>query len=368
MPQETEQNEIIRDRAPEMLLFVGSYTHSLSHVEATGAGISVIRLDPDTADFRVVFTCPDLRNPSYLALSADGRRLYAVEELMEADGAAIVALACDPDSGTLRRTWRRDALGDCPCHLSLDRNERRLFAANYGSGSIVSYPLDPSGRSTGPAQKIQRSGSGPNSDRQQGPHAHQVVLTPDGKAVLVCDAGTDEVARYPFEGEALGPDPDLVLPSPAGSLPRHLVQSADGALLFVVHELACTIRSYRRAGDRYQPADDVSTLPEGDGTVSACGAIRLHPNEQFLYVSNRGHDSIAAFAVGPDGLLAPVGFYPTRGRTPRDFGIDPSGQYLVVANQDSHSLSLYRINRASGALSELGTPFPLGSPTCVLVA
>jgi len=354
----------VEDRG--ILVVVGSYTESMPHVAAKGVGISLLRLDPDRQTFVPVATCDKLRNPSYLALSDDCKRLYAVEELAEAEGAAVAALDLDPQSG-FRVTGRQGAQGDCPCHVALDLDQSRLLIANYMTGSVVCYPLDPNGTIAAAGERVERSGHGPNPDRQEGPHAHQVVPAADERGVFVCDAGTDEILHYPFVGAALAATPDLILKAPPGSLPRHLVQSADGRMLFVVHELGCMVQSYLRDGDEFRPVAQVPTLPKG-AISSACAAIRLHPNGRFLYVSNRGDDSIAAFAVGAGAELQPLGWTPTGGTTPRDFNIDPSGRYLVAANQDSHSLCLFEIDASSGALSALGQPYPLGSPTCVLFA
>jgi 6-phosphogluconolactonase len=349
-------------------LIVGTYTDSLPHVAAKGTGISVLRIDGGSGEITPVSTFSGLKNPTYLALSPDGGKLYAVEELDEKDGAAAAALCFDVKIGNISAEATMTVKGDAPCHVAVDNDGRRLFVGNYGSGSFVAYALGPDGLPTGEQIEVQRRGSGPNPDRQQGPHVHQVVPTPDGRHVLICDAGTDEIARHSIAGCLIDPKPDHVTKAASGSLPRHMVFSRDGAHVFVLHELACTIASYAYGESGLELLGEASTLPGDFGGQSACAAIRLHPNGRFLYASNRGHDSIVAYAVDDGGLLTPIGWYATLGRTPRDFAVDPSGSYLVAANQDSHSLAVFRIDRQTGALEAIGETYEIGSPACVLFA
>lgn len=353
---------------PDTYLLVGSYTRSMPHVAAKGTGISVLGFDAANARIELLQTCDNLSNPSYLAVSSDRSRIYAVEELDEADGAAVVSLDLDRATCSLTLTSRQGAQGDCPCHISLSRDGTRALVANYGTGSFVSYPVGASGVLAMPGEKVQRTGRGPNPERQQGPHVHQVVPSASGRGVFVCDAGTDEILHYPFARAGCAPEPDQVLRAPPGALPRHLVQSADGDMLFVVHELDCSVSSYRRGANGWGQMAKVPTLPVGCKTANACAAIRLHPNGRFLYVSNRGADNIAAFGIDKSGGFYPIGCFASGGRTPRDINIDPSGRFLVAANQDSHTLCLFAINGQSGALSPIGAPFAIGSPTCVVFA
>ncbi|SFA88861.1 6-phosphogluconolactonase [Rhizobium sp. NFR07] len=349
-------------------IIIGSYTQPMPHVLGRGEGISILRIDGRTGVITPVGAFGDLRNPSYLALPRDQQTLYAVEELDEKDGSGVAALDFDVASGRLSVRARMSVRGDAACHVSLDNHGRRLFIGNYGSGNFVTYPLGADGRPAGDCVDIRRSGSGANRERQEGPHVHQVVPTPDGRHVLVCDAGTDEIARYSLGGGLIDPVPDHVTKAQGGSLPRHLTFSLDGKQVFVLHELANTVATYAYGEHGLALLDEVSTLPEGFDGQSAAAAIRLHPDGRFLYASNRGHDSIAAYEIGEHGRLTSVGWYETRGRTPRDFAIDPSGRYLVAANQDSHSLAVFTIDQSTGGLQALGEPYEIGSPVCILFA
>jgi 6-phosphogluconolactonase len=364
-PIMTEQN----NSSDEITLIIGSYTDSLPHVQARGQGISVLRLSKKTGRLTPVSHFAGLRNPTYLTLSADKKTLYAVEELSEQDGAAAAALNFDKDTGDLRVVGRVDAMGDWPCHVALDKAESRLFVSNYLSGNFVTCALDAAGVPTGAVVNIQRNGTGPNESRQEGPHVHCAAVTPDGNHVLICDAGTDEVARYSLAEGLIATSPDLVVKTRGGYLPRHMALSTNGSKLFVVHELGCSVSAYALGDDEIRLIQEVSTLPANFIGESACAAIRVHPNGRFVYASNRGHDSIAAFKIDVEsGKMEAIDWYSTQGETPRDFAIDPSGHYLVAANQDGHSVAVYKIDQTSGALSPFGPTYEIGSPVSVVFA
>jgi 6-phosphogluconolactonase len=349
-------------------IIIGSYTEPMPHVMGRGEGISVLRIDGHSGAITPVSTCSDLRNPTYLAVSRNGSMLYAVEELDEKHGADAVALGFDAVSGKLSVAARLAVKGDAPCHIALDNRDRRLFIGNYGSGNFITYPLGPDGLPAGDCADIRRGGSGSNPDRQEGPHVHQLVPTPDGRHLLVCDAGTDEIARHGLDADLIDPIPDRVTKAKGGSLPRHLVFSRDARRVFVLHELANTVSTYVYGEDGLNFLSEHSTLPQGYDGQSYGAAIRIHPNGRFLYASNRGHDSIAAFEIDGSGDLMPIGWHETRGKTPRDFAIDPTGRYLVAVNQDSHSLVVFLIDQHTGALQPIGEPYEIGSPVCIIFA
>lgn len=350
-------------------LIIGSYTHSLPHVVAKGNGISILNINEASGRIELLETIPDVRNPTYLAIAEDGQTLYCVEELAEKDGAGAAIIRRNVDGTGSTVVGRLPVFGDAPCHVSLDGHGRWLFVSNYQSGNFVAYPLGADGRPSGEGIDIRRSGSGPNPERQEGPHAHQATVSPDGRHVLICDAGTDEIARYAISGDLVEKIPDAVAKARSGTLPRHLVFASDGRHVFVLHELGCTVASYAYGPGGMRLVGEVSTLPEQFSGSSAGAAIRLHPQGRFLYASNRGHDSIVGFKVKEsDGSLEPIGWYATRGKTPRDFAIDPGGTLLVAANQDSGSLAVFSIDPTTGALEPLGDVYEIGTPVCVLFA
>lgn len=347
-------------------LIIGSYTDSLPHVQARGDGISFVDLDTESGRFTPVAVHPDIRNPSYLTL--DRGLLYAVEEL-GADEATLAVFACDVAAARLTQRAKVPAHGAWPCHIGLDPGGTRLFLSNYLDGSFVTWPLDGERLPHGTPTVLRRTGRGPNPDRQDGPHTHFALASPDGAHVWICDAGTDEIVRHELTGrDAVAATPDLVLRAPPGSLPRHMTLSRDGARLFVVSELGNLVSTWRFGASSPELLGHVPTLAPGHADPSSSAAIRLHPEGRFLYSSNRGDDSIAVFdtATGT-GLPVFLGTVPTGGRTPREFAISDDGRTMIVAHQDSHSLTALRIDTATGALSHLGGPFTIGSPVCVAV-
>lgn len=352
----------------KLRLVVGSYTVSLPHVQAKGAGISFVDLDPATGTFTLVNSHPDFSNPSYLAQDASRGLLYAVEELAAEDGSSIVTMTIDPSTAILRPLSKVPAHGDWPCHIGFDHARKRLFVSNYLSGSFVTWPLDENGLPSGTAQVIQRSGTGPNADRQEGPHAHFAAPTPDGRHVLVCDAGTDEIALYALDSQqGVGSAPDLVLSAPPGALPRHLDIATDKKRLFVVSELGNIVSTWTLDQGAPQLLGHVSTLPQDFSGASASSAIRCHPNGRYLYSANRGHDSIAIFDItGEDGLPRLIANVPCGGQTPREMALSPAGDLLIVANQDSHTLASFAVDQSTGALCQLGESYAIGSPVSVL--
>ncbi len=352
-----------------MLLLVGSYTDSLPHVQAKGKGVSLLHFDQTTGAISPLVMFEDVRNPTYLALSRDRSMLYAVEEMPKDEGAGVVALHLDLATGSMSLADRLPAHGDCPCHVALDGEERRLFVSNYVSGNLVVFELDKGGRPTGAFADLQRSGKGPNPDRQEGPHVHQAVLTPDGDHVLVCDLGTDQVARHRLGAGLIDLLPDTVATVGSGTLPRHLVFSPNGQYVHVVHEQANTVTTHAYGDDGLSLVGEMSMLPPGFEGASSAAAIRIHPTGRFLYASNRGHDSIAAFELSSEeDALRPIGIFATGGKAPRDFAIDPAGRWLVAANQDSHTLTVFTTDEDTGMLTPVGEPFKTGSPVCVLFA
>lgn len=357
------------DKTKPMLLIIGAYTDSLPHVQAKGTGISLLSFDPDTGIIAAGPTYSDIRNPTYLAVSKDQKRLYAVEELSETDGADIIVFSLDAAGGQLSPLATVPAHGDWPCHVSFDLTERRLFVSNYLSGTFATYALGDDGLPKGGGVTIKRTGTGPNLERQEGPHVHQGVPTPDGLHVLLCDAGTDEIARHSLTGSLIETQPNLVVRTAGGSLPRHLAFAPDGKRFFVVHELGCCVNSYAYGADEIRLLATASALPEAWSGESNCATIRAHPNGKFVFASNRGHNSIVVFDVsGPEETLRATGWYSTRGETPRDFNIDPSGRFLIAANQDGHSLAAFAIDGQTGALTAIGDTYAIGSPVCVLFA
>ena len=341
--------------------WVGTYT--IDEGKVTGShGIYSVQWDSTAGSLSAIRAVADTANPSFLALHPSGRFLYAVNEdaTPGATGRITAYAVPDPTSGApLRDLGSVSSTGQGPCHLTVDSSGKWLFVANYFSGSIAVYPIQADGHLAPASQTIQHHGSGPLTGRQDSAHAHEVVLSPDGHFLLVPDLGSDKVFIYRFDastGKLSANDPAAAT-FPGGYGPRHLVFSKDAQFVYVLTELnpsVVTLRWDAQRGSLTQVAT-ISTLPSSFQGVRSGAEIALHANGKFLYASNRGDsNSIAMFRIDDHGIPVPNGWVPSGGKTPRFFGIDPSGKFLITANQSSGDLFVFRIDPVSGALTRQG--------------
>ena len=344
-------------------IVVGCYTEG-STGGIAGDGINHCLLNTDSGALRLLGGVQDVVNPSYLALGARRDVLYAVQET--SDTPSVHALRIQAD-GAIVHAGSRAVPDASPCHLSVHPSGRLLAVATYGNGTVVLYPLDAEGTIGGASSVVQHRGRSVHPTRQEGPHAHAAVCTPDGAEVFVPDLGLDEVKRYRISPDA-GLDPLPSIRLEPGSGPRHLVFGQGGQVAYIVNELTSSIAIAARDGERWSVVENVPCVPNADREGNTAAAIRMAPSMRFLYVSNRGHDSIAVFAVdGSSGRLALVEHVSSAGATPRDVHIDPSGRLLVVANQDADTLVSFWIDRPTGRLDATGHTLRLAKPVCVLM-
>lgn len=344
------------------LIFLGTYTRT-----GTSQGIYAIRLDDETGALGPLHLATPAADPGWLTFSADHRFLFATH----ASAAQAQAYAVDAAAGRLTPIppAAPPIPAPAPCHLAVDATGRVLLAANYGEGYVAAIPIHPGG-ALGTPQVIRHQGRGPHPTRQDRAHVHSVTLSPDNRHVLVADLGLDRIFSYALDPAAarLAPvDPPFVATAP-GAGPRHCKFSADARRAYVINELDNTIVTYAydTAHGGLTPRQTVPTLPAGATPPNTTAEIRLHPNGRFVYGSNRGHDSIAVFAVdAATGDLAPVEIVPSGGRTPRNFALSPNGRWLVCGHQDTDLLTVFRVDAATGRLSR--TPHTAAVPTCICV-
>jgi 6-phosphogluconolactonase len=361
-----------------MLVFIGTYTDRIlfgsGHVlEGKGEGIYAFRFDPATGTAAPAATTAGVTNPSYLAFDAGRRFLYAVNELKTFEGApsgTVSAFAIEPESGALRFLNRRLTHGTDPCHVTVDAARRHVFVANFMSGSVVVLPIGADGSLQAASDFIQHQGSGIDPARQKGPHAHSVTLDASGRFAFVPDLGLDRLMIYRVDAERGMLEPNAVpwLKMKPGAGPRHLAFHPNGRFAYLVNELDSTVAalSYDGASGHFGYQGSVPTLPAGAAGPSTCADIQVAPSGRFVYASNRGHDSIAVFAVdAATGRLVVAGHAPTLGRTPRSFAIDPGGAFLLAANQDSDTVVVFGIDPADGSLRPTGTVLDVPTPVCV---
>jgi 6-phosphogluconolactonase len=301
--------------------------------------------------------------------------LFAVSEVDDFDdssGGAVVGLAIDPESGKLTKYTAASSEGAGPCHLTIDGAGGHVLVANYGGGSVAALPLDCVEKCElkKASSFVQHEGSGAHPQRQTRPHAHSIDLDPANKFAFVCDLGVDKVFVYRFDkdkGQLTPHDPPYAATA-AGAGPRHLAFHPSGRWAYVINELNNTVTAYRydaKAG-QLEEAQTVSTLPDDFSGDNTTAEVQVHPSGKFLYGSNRGHDSIAMFAIDEQsGRLTPLGQHPSGGSTPRNFGVDPTGKFLLAAHQNSNSVVVHRINLATGRLEQTDHQVEIPAPVCV---
>jgi 6-phosphogluconolactonase len=355
----------------QILLYVGTYKEKDRTLPgAVRQGIYTYTIDPATGHLTYRSEINDIENPSFLAIDSQQRFLYAVNENLAQEDCLVHAYQIGPKSGRLNPLNQQPSLGTSPCYVALDQTDQFVIVANYGSGSVSLLPIHQSGHLYAVTDSHQHTGSGMDPHRQEGPHAHCVIVDPTNQYVFVTDLGTDRLMIYQLdrEGKRLIPHDVSYLALPAGSGPRHLTFHPNGHIAYLINELNSTIitLAYDAAQGRFTILDVISTLPEDFQGESYCAEVCITPSGKFLYGSNRGHNSLAIFAVDQDtGQLENVAFQTTHGKTPRNFAIDSSGNFLLVANQDSNNIVTFRINQETGCLTFIEQTVDIPNPVCL---
>ncbi|MGV3762367.1 lactonase family protein [Parapedobacter sp.] len=353
--------------AQHIRLLTGTYTQSGKSV-----GMYVYDFDLETGDATLVSSMVS-ENPSFLALSADGTHVYAVNENGEGKG-AMSAYAYDNETGKLTFLNRQLTLGDHPCHVATNRAGTHVIVSNYSGGSVSVFPIGPSGSLGGLVQQIHHQGSGPDPQRQLAPHVHSAFFNPDETQLFVQDLGTDKLHIYDFRPEEAS-EPLAVAAQPfisatPGGGPRHITLSADGRFIYLVQEMAATVVVYQQREKSWEAIQEVS-INEADFTgADGAADIKLSPDGQFLYASNRGDaHTLAIYGVDTaSGKLTKIGNQSVLGRGPRNFALSPDGKYLLVANQQSDEVVVFERDTATGLLADTGKRINVGSPVCLVFA
>ncbi len=347
----------------ERVVYIGTYTGEASK------GIYAFRFDDSSGGLTPICLVAETPSPSYLTASADRRFVFAVNELSSFGGAAsgsVTSFAVDRTTAKLAEISVQPSKGASPCHLTLDRTGSYLAVANYGGGNYALFPVGADGRLQPATRVVDGKATAAASAK---PLGHMVGFDAENKFLVTADKGLDRVLVYRFDASTgeLTPNQPPAGTLPPGSGPRHYVFHPKGGWLFVINEQAATITTFAwdRQSGALTAAGSVPTRP-ASVTGGSTAEIAVHPSGRFVYGSNRGHDSIAVFAIGAAGALTLVEYEPTRGETPRNFALDPSGRWLIAANQRSNTLAVFSIDQATGALSPVGPLTNVGSPVSIL--
>lgn len=332
----------------------GVYTFTFD--EATGS------LDPFTS-------FSGITNPSYVVGHPNGKWLYAVSETAGGEGGGVWSLEFDRAARTMQPINQQLSGGDFPCHLSLDATAKWLFVSNYGTGSASVFPIRADGSLGEATERVQHHGKGPNAQRQEGPHAHSTTLTPDNRFAIVADLGIDQLVVYALDSLTGKLRLHAQVPARAGAGPRHLTFHPTGRILYVANELANTVAVYEydAANGALVAIQMLDTLPPGAPENTAAD-IHISSAGDRVYVSNRGHNSIAVFAARGDGKLERVGIVSCGGDFPRNFALAPGGQYILVANQNSGDVTVLPLRNGMQEIGASITQVSVPGASCIQAA
>jgi 6-phosphogluconolactonase len=354
--------------------YIGTYTRRESFVNGKAEGIYIYHLDPATGELTNAATVSGVGtvNPSFLTLAPDKSCLYAVNEITGGKGphGTVNAFAIDPLTRQLSYLNQQSTHGLAPCYASIEPQGQYCLVANYETGSVCVLPIREDGRLGEATDIVQFSGSGPNPERQSGPHAHMILPSPDRSFILAIDLGSDRLMAFHLDmemGRLIPADPPWIQMPPCSG-PRHLAFHPHKPFTYVISELQSTVTVFHCADGwgAFRAVQTISTLPENFKGPNLGAEIKIAPSGRFVYASNRGSDSLAIYAIDQEtGRLSLVGHQSSQGISPRDFTIDPSGALLLVANQDTDTVVTFWINQDSGMLTATGHVAEVPTPVCL---
>lgn len=350
----------------KLQLFAGSYT------PADLPGIHAFDFDPSAGLLRRNGSFSGVNNPSFLVVHPNGRWLFAVSEMgMAPDGRHGAVHAIDiryGDAGVdLTPIGRISTGGDWPCHLAIDASGRWIAASNYGTGDAAVFPILPDGALGEMSAFVRHEGRGPNQARQEGPHAHSATFTPDNRFVIIADLGIDRLVVYRFDPDNGSLQSHVEVPAQPGAGPRHLAFHPSGRHVLAANELDSSVSVYEYDAENgaLHLLQTLKTLPD-DAPENTVADIHFSPSGEYVYVSNRGHNSIALFRYDSNGHLSRLAVLPCGGNWPRNFALSPDGHFMLVANRYSGDICVMPV--LSGG-SELGPPVQrtaVDQPSCVV--
>ena len=354
-----------RANADNPLVFISSF--------ASGEEGAIHAYRLDNHKLTPMRTTTDVEHPFFLALSPDDRFLYSIHAASFGGKAEeqVAAYRIVDDEGTLELLNRQSTRGTASCYLDVDATGKSVVVANYSTGNIASLPVNSDGSLGETATFVQHTGSSVNPQRQNGPNAHCIVVSPDNRFVFAADLGIDKLMCYRLDAETskLSPNRQPYVRMPPGAGPRHLTFHPNGEHVYVINELANSVThfDYDTEQGLLFERDTISTLPEDFDGESYCADLKITPNGRFLYGTNRGHDSIAAYAIDEQGRLTLLEIIASGGKGPQNLAITSDGSLLLCANMPGNNVALFRINPADGLITQPVPPLEITSPSCIML-
>ncbi|MCF8359135.1 MAG: lactonase family protein [Prolixibacteraceae bacterium] len=352
------KDQNVNPDSSDYYLFIGTYTFNESK------GIYLSKFNPISGTIAEPELIAELSNPSFQCISDDGAMLWSVSE--SAGKGLVRGYAINHENGQIKPKTTYNSLGNGPCYVDCHDGTGHVVAANYGSGNVALIPVSSDGSTNGEPFSHQHEGSGPNASRQEGPHAHCAIFDPAGKYMYSCDLGADKIYVYTINGDKLEVYKEITTRPGAG--PRHLAFHPSGKFMAVVCELNGTVETYLpdESGCFSVFKNEASTLPDSFDGFNKCADIHFTPSGQYLYASNRGHNSIAIFRVDNEpGIIDRVGWQTSGCDFTRNFCIDPEGKFLLAANRNTNNVVVFSIDNETGLLTNTGNSISVSLPVCL---
>lgn len=352
----------------EMMVFISAFA------PGEEGAIHAYHLDTASGELTLLHRNTDVEHPFFMALSPSGRFLYSIHAPGEFGGPEeeqVAAFEVLGDSGELKLLNRQSARGSAACYLDVDAKGRTLTLANYATGSVAAFPIRTDGSLAETSSFMPLSGSSIRPERQSEPHTHCAVVSPDNRFVLAADLGLDKILTFRLDADSsqLTAHRQSFVRTPPGAGPRHLTFHPNGQHVYVINELENSVTHFAydvSAGLLFE-RETLSTLPKDYAGTSYCADVKITPNGRFLYGTNRGHDSLAAYRIAEDGSLTLQVIVPSGGEGPQNLAITPRGDLLLCANMPGNNVIVFRIEPDSGGLVRVGKPMSMPGPSCILL-
>ena len=354
-------------QAADPLVFITSFAAGES------GAIQAYQLEMSNGSLKPIHRTSGIENPYFIVISPDQKFLYSIyaKSFGGTEPEQVAAFSLEGRTGKMKPLNKQSTKGTASCYLDIDATGKTVLVANYTTGNVTALPVRADGSLDEPASFFQHTGSSVHPERQKSPNAHCFVISPDNRFAFAADLGIDQILSYRLDASKakLTPNQPPFAKAPAGAGPRHLTFHPSGKHVYVINELknSVTLFDYAKETGVMTERQTISTLPPDFNGVSHCADVKVTPDGRFLYGTNRGHDSIASYRVGDDGVLTLIAIVPSLGKGPQNLAITGKGEYLLCANMPGNNIAVFRIDGSSGAIKSVGEPVALNSPSCIRI-